>query len=139
MAQGGSWNVARLSPVIMTAVIAILVCALLAGFTDISAGANDSSNRRFGGDVAVTVPELRGARLHYAVMFEDIRRAAASAIRRDADHLFGLELAALGPAHHGHGRRLLHDRGPRASQRHQAGTEQPPDHAVVLHSQSSKR
>ena len=40
MAQGGSWNVARLSPVIMTAVIAILVCALLAGFTDISTGAN---------------------------------------------------------------------------------------------------
>jgi uncharacterized membrane protein YfbV (UPF0208 family) len=40
MAQGGNWNVARLSPVIMTAVIAILVCALLAGFTDISAGAN---------------------------------------------------------------------------------------------------
>ena len=40
MAQGGNWNVARLSPVIMTAVIAILVCALLAGFTDISMGAN---------------------------------------------------------------------------------------------------
>ena len=38
--MGGNWNVARLSPVIMTAVIAILVCALLAGFTDISTGAN---------------------------------------------------------------------------------------------------
>jgi hypothetical protein len=34
------WDVMRLSPVIFTAVIAILVCALLAGFTDISAGAN---------------------------------------------------------------------------------------------------
>ena len=40
MAQGGNWNVARLSPVILTAVIAILVCALLAGLTDISTGAN---------------------------------------------------------------------------------------------------
>lgn len=36
----GDWNPARLSPVIFTAVIAILVCALLAGFTDISWGAN---------------------------------------------------------------------------------------------------
>ena len=40
MAQGGKWNVARLSPVILTAVIAILVCALLAGLTDMSTGAN---------------------------------------------------------------------------------------------------
>ena len=36
----GTWNPARLSPVIFTAVIAILVCALLAGFTDISWVAN---------------------------------------------------------------------------------------------------
>jgi hypothetical protein len=36
----GDWNPARLSPVIFTAVIAILVCALLAGFTDIGWGAN---------------------------------------------------------------------------------------------------
>ena len=40
MAQGSSWNVARLSPVIMTAVIAILVCALLEAFTDIATGIN---------------------------------------------------------------------------------------------------
>ena len=36
----GTWNPARLSPVIFTAVIAILVCALLAGFTDISWATN---------------------------------------------------------------------------------------------------
>jgi len=36
----GDWNPARLSPVIFTAVVAILVCALLAGFTDISWFAN---------------------------------------------------------------------------------------------------
>ena len=36
----GDWNPARLSPVIFTAVVAILVCALLAGFTDISWTAN---------------------------------------------------------------------------------------------------
>ena len=36
----GNWNPARLSPVIFTAVIAILVCALLAGLTDISWAAN---------------------------------------------------------------------------------------------------
>ena len=36
----GDWNPARLSPVIFTAVIAILVCALLAGLTDISWAAN---------------------------------------------------------------------------------------------------
>jgi hypothetical protein len=40
VAQSGSWNPARLSPVILTAVIAILVCALLAGFTDIGWAAN---------------------------------------------------------------------------------------------------
>ena len=36
----GTWNPARLSPVIFTAVIAILVCAFLAGLTDISWAAN---------------------------------------------------------------------------------------------------
>lgn len=36
----GDWNPARLSPVIFTAVVAILVCALLAGLTDISWVAN---------------------------------------------------------------------------------------------------
>ena len=36
MAQSGNWNVARLSPMILTAVIAILVCAILVGLTDIT-------------------------------------------------------------------------------------------------------
>ncbi len=36
----GTWNPARLSPVIFAAVVAILVCALLAGLTDISMAAN---------------------------------------------------------------------------------------------------
>ena len=60
-------------------------------------GTDDSSNRRFGGDVSWFVPELRGARLYYQLMFEDIRRARlVDAIRYDADHLFGVELASLG-------------------------------------------
>jgi len=36
----GDWNPARLSPIIFAAVVAILVCALLAGFSDISWFAN---------------------------------------------------------------------------------------------------
>ena len=64
---------------------------------DLSASATDSSNRRFGGDLSWFVPELRGARLYYQLMFEDIRRARwMDALRYDADHLFGVELAALG-------------------------------------------
>ncbi len=64
---------------------------------EFSGGATDSSNRRFGGDVSWLVPELRGARLYYQLMFEDIRRARwMDAVRYDADHLFGLELASLG-------------------------------------------
>jgi hypothetical protein len=58
---------------------------------DITAGETDSSNRRFGGDVTLRVPELR-ARLYYIVIFEDIRKARAiDAIRYDADHLLGVE------------------------------------------------
>jgi hypothetical protein len=36
----GTWNPARLSPVIFSAVVAVLVCALLAGLTDIGWAAN---------------------------------------------------------------------------------------------------
>jgi hypothetical protein len=36
----GTWNPARLSPIIFTAVVAIIVCALLAGLTDIGWFAN---------------------------------------------------------------------------------------------------
>jgi len=64
---------------------------------DASASATDSSNRRFGGDVSFRIPDLQNARLYYAVMFEDIRRARlVDAIRYDADHLVGVELAAIG-------------------------------------------
>lgn len=65
---------------------------------DLSAGQTDSSNRRFGGDIAMRIGALDGARLYYAIMFEDIRRARWNdAIRYDADHLVGLDLAATGP------------------------------------------
>lgn len=65
---------------------------------DITAGLTDSSNRRFGGDVAVHVPEAEGLRLYYQLVFEDIRaRYWYDAVRYDADHVIGAELAALGP------------------------------------------
>jgi hypothetical protein len=68
---------------------------------DPSAGNTDSSNRRFGGDVAFRINELRGARFYYAIMFEDIRRARfIDAVRYDADHLLGVELASLGASGH---------------------------------------
>ena len=64
-----------------------------------SAGADDTSNRRFGGDLAFHVPDLH-ARFYYALMFEDIRRKRfIDAVRYDADHLFGVEVAALGANH----------------------------------------
>lgn len=62
---------------------------------DLSATATDSSNRRVGADVAVRVARLQGARLYYQLMFEDLRRRVGSALRFDADHLVGLELAGL--------------------------------------------
>lgn len=63
---------------------------------DLSATATDTSNRRFGGDIAFRIPEL-GARLYYVLIFEDIRRARfIDAFRYDADHLFGIELPAVG-------------------------------------------
>jgi hypothetical protein len=65
---------------------------------DITAGSTDSSNRRFGLDVSTRIPALEGLRLYYVLMFEDIRRARwMDAVRYDADHLVGLELAAFGP------------------------------------------
>src|SRR5690606_196516 len=64
--------------------------------TDLSAGPTDSSNRRFGGDIAIRITELR-ARLYYALVFEDIRaKRFIDALRYDADHVFGIELPALG-------------------------------------------
>jgi hypothetical protein len=59
---------------------------------DSSAGPNDSSNRRFGGDIAVHLP---GARLYYQLVFEDIRLHVWDALHYDADHLLGVELPWL--------------------------------------------
>lgn len=61
---------------------------------DASASPTDSSNRRVSVDAAVAV---RGARIYYELAFEDLRRQMWSAIRFDADHLLGIEHAALGP------------------------------------------
>lgn len=60
---------------------------------DSTAGATDSSNRRFGGDVSVQVPSLANARFYYQLIFEDIRKARfIDAVRYDADHLLGVEI-----------------------------------------------
>lgn len=56
---------------------------------DASAGATDTSNRRIGLDV--TAP-IAGARVYYAVMFEDWRDRFHHALRYDADHLLGAEV-----------------------------------------------
>jgi hypothetical protein len=63
---------------------------------DASAGATDSSNRRFGGDVTVHVAR---ARIYYALVFEDIRKHVFDALHYDSDHLLGVEFAALGGKH----------------------------------------
>ena len=39
MARDGDWNVARLSPMILTAIIAIVIGGILVGLTDISTAA----------------------------------------------------------------------------------------------------
>ena len=39
MARDGNWNVARLSPMILTAVVAIVLVGILVGLTDISTAA----------------------------------------------------------------------------------------------------
>jgi hypothetical protein len=59
---------------------------------NVSAGAADSSNRRFGGDATV---HLRGARIYYELAFEDIRKHVIDAIHYDADHLLGVDTAHL--------------------------------------------
>jgi hypothetical protein len=59
---------------------------------NITAGALDSSNRRFGGDLTI---RLFGARLYYEIMFEDIRRWVFNALRFDADHLAGVDLSRI--------------------------------------------
>jgi hypothetical protein len=90
---------------------------------DISALQTDSSNRRFGFDASIRIPELQGLRLYYELMFEDVRRARwMDALRYDADHLVGAEAAALGPGQR-HGFRIeLHQTGVRSQEHGQRST-----------------
>ena len=64
---------------------------------DMSASETDSSNRRVSFDVSAMGPRLGGARFYYELVFEDWRRQFGDALRFDADHLVGVEFAALGP------------------------------------------
>jgi hypothetical protein len=57
---------------------------------DASASRTDSSNRRFGIDVAGSVA---GARVYYALVFEDARDRLHDSLRYDADHLLGARTA----------------------------------------------
>jgi len=57
---------------------------------DASASASDSSNRRFGGDVAAHIAGFGGARITYQLMFEDVRTEFVDALRYDADHVVGV-------------------------------------------------
>ena len=59
-------------------------------------GAGTAENNRLSFDLAVRIPELRGARLYYEIAFEDTRKAFLSSLQYDADHLIGLELTQLG-------------------------------------------
>jgi hypothetical protein len=58
---------------------------------DPSAGPSDSSNRRVGLDVAARIAGLGGARIAYQLMFEDLRKEFASALRYDADHVLTVQ------------------------------------------------
>jgi hypothetical protein len=64
---------------------------------DASASATDSSNRRISFDVSARIAAFAGARFYYELVFEDWRKHFADALRFDADHLAGVELAAIGP------------------------------------------
>ena len=57
---------------------------------DPSASATDSSNRRVGLDAAAHIAGFGGARITYQLMFEDLRKQLADALRYDADHALGL-------------------------------------------------
>ena len=54
-----------------------------------------AENNRLSFDLAIRIPELRGARLYYEIAFEDTRKAFWNSVRYDADHLVGIELADL--------------------------------------------
>ncbi len=63
---------------------------------DASASGSDISNRRVGFDVAIRSEAFGGVRFYYQLVFEDWRDRFHHALRHDADHLVGVELAALG-------------------------------------------
>ncbi|HEY0989701.1 MAG TPA: capsule assembly Wzi family protein [Kofleriaceae bacterium] len=58
---------------------------------DPSASPSDSSNRRVGLDIAARIAGLGGARITYQLMFEDLRKEIASALRHDADHVLAVQ------------------------------------------------
>jgi hypothetical protein len=60
----------------------------------------DASNHRLSFDGTFRVPAL-GARVYAIMTFEDTRREVWDAMRHDADHTLGLELAALARGRHG--------------------------------------
>jgi hypothetical protein len=62
---------------------------------DPSASASDSSNRRFGVDVAARIDALGGARIAYQLMFEDVRKQVVNALRYDTDHVLDLDVRWL--------------------------------------------
>lgn len=62
---------------------------------DATAGANDSSNRRVGLDVAAHIALFGGTRITYQMMFEDLRKELVSAVRYDADHVLSLQTRCL--------------------------------------------
>jgi hypothetical protein len=61
---------------------------------NLSAAEGDTSNRRIGFDVSARIAALANARIYYQVVFEDWRKRFHDAVRFDADHLIGFELAA---------------------------------------------
>ena len=63
---------------------------------DPSATATDSSNRRIGFDLSARIAGLHDARLYYQLVFEDWRKQFIDAVRYDADHLFGADVARHG-------------------------------------------
>lgn len=67
---------------------------------DLTASDTDSSNRRFGSDISLSILELQ-ARLYYILVFEDIRKARViDALRYDADHLVGVQTPCASVEYH---------------------------------------
>lgn len=53
------------------------------------------ANHRLGLDVSVSLPSLAGARVYYEMAAEDLRDEVLSMVRRDADHVLGIEVDRL--------------------------------------------